>query len=46
MRLDNLPSRRVAEKVGATFESITRNRTMLYAKALEGAIYSIVPEPQ
>lgn len=46
IRLDNLPSGRVAEKVGATFELIARNRIMLYGKALEGAIYSIVPEPQ
>jgi ribosomal-protein-serine acetyltransferase len=43
IRPDNFPSRRVAEKVGATFESIARNRIVSYGKAWEGAIYSLVP---
>ncbi len=44
IRLDNLPSRRIAEKIGATLESIARNRIVSYGKAWEGAIYSVVPD--
>ena len=44
IRPDNLPSRRVAEKVGATLESIARNRIISYGKPWEGAIYSLIPE--
>ena len=44
IRPDNLPSRRVAEKVGATLESIARNRIVSYGKPWEGAIYSLIPE--
>jgi ribosomal-protein-serine acetyltransferase len=43
IRPDNLPSRRVAEKVGATLESIARNRIVSYGKVWEGAIYSLIP---
>jgi ribosomal-protein-serine acetyltransferase len=44
IRPDNLPSRRVAEKVGAALESIARNRIVSYGEAWEGAIYSLVPK--
>jgi ribosomal-protein-serine acetyltransferase len=44
IRPDNLPSRHVAEKVGATLESIARNRIISYGKAWVGAIYSVVPD--
>jgi ribosomal-protein-serine acetyltransferase len=44
IRPDNLPSRRVAEKVGAEFEVIARNRIVSYAEPWAGAIYSIVPD--
>jgi ribosomal-protein-serine acetyltransferase len=40
----NAPSRRVAEKVGAVFECIARNRTMVHGKPQHAAIYSLVPE--
>ena len=41
---DNFPSRRVAEKVGTTLESIARNRIVSYGKVWEGAIYSLIPQ--
>ena len=40
----NAPSRRVAEKVGAVFECIARNRVMVHGKPQPAAIYSLVPE--
>jgi RimJ/RimL family protein N-acetyltransferase len=40
----NAPSRRVAEKVGALFECIARNRVMVHGKPQPAAIYSLVPE--
>ena len=40
----NAPSRRVAEKVGADFECIARNRVMVHGKPQPAAIYSLVPE--
>ncbi len=39
----NVPSRRVAEKVGAVFECIARNRVMIHAKPQPAAVYSLVP---
>jgi len=39
----NAPSRRVAEKVGAVFECIARNRVMVHGKPERAAIYSLVP---
>jgi len=40
----NAPSRRVAEKLGAVFECIARNRVMVHGKPQPAAIYSLVPE--
>ncbi len=40
----NLPSRKVAEKVGAVFECIARNRLMLHDQPIPAAVYSLVPE--
>lgn len=40
----NVASRRVAEKVGAVFECIARNRVMVHGKPQPAAIYSLVPE--
>jgi RimJ/RimL family protein N-acetyltransferase len=40
----NAPSRRVAEKVGAIFECIARNRVMVHGKPQHASIYSLVPE--
>ena len=39
----NAPSRRVAEKAGAVFECIARNRTMVHGKPHPAAVYSLVP---
>ena len=39
----NAPSRRVAEKVGAVFECIARNRVLVHGKPQPAAIYSLVP---
>ena len=40
----NIPSRRVAEKVGAVFECIARNRVMVHGRPQPAAIYSLVPK--
>ena len=40
----NTASRRVAEKVGAVFECIARNRVIVHGKPQPAAIYSLVPE--
>lgn len=42
--VDNLPSRRVAEKAGAQFEGIGRRRLLLRGKAIDAAVYSLVPD--
>ena len=39
----NAPSRRVAEKVGAVFECIARNRILVHGKPQPAAVYSLVP---
>jgi RimJ/RimL family protein N-acetyltransferase len=39
---ENHASRRVAEKAGATFESIARHRLMLRGEPLDAAIYSLI----
>jgi RimJ/RimL family protein N-acetyltransferase len=41
---ENLPSRRVAEKVGAAFEVIARNRLVMHGKAYDAAVFSLVPD--
>ncbi|HZW23269.1 GNAT family protein [Noviherbaspirillum sp.] len=40
---DNLPSRAVAEKLGATFECIARNRLLVNGTPVAAAVYSLVP---
>lgn len=40
----NLPSRAVAEKIGAQFECIARNRLILQGRPVAAAVYSLVPE--
>ena len=44
IRPDNLPSRRVAEKVGAILESSARNRIVSYGNSWDAVIYATVPE--
>jgi RimJ/RimL family protein N-acetyltransferase len=41
---DNYASRRVAEKAGATFEGILRNRIFKRGRPCTAALYSLVPE--
>jgi RimJ/RimL family protein N-acetyltransferase len=41
--VDNLPSRRVAEKVGATLEGIARNRLSTPRGLVDGAVYAVIP---
>ena len=41
---DNTSSRRVAEKVGARFEAISRNRIVMHGVACDAALYGLVPE--
>ncbi|MGO4304524.1 MULTISPECIES: GNAT family N-acetyltransferase [unclassified Cupriavidus] len=40
----NLASRGVAERVGAQFECIARNRLILRGRPIAAAVYSLVPE--
>ena len=40
---ENMPSRRVAEKAGATFECLARNRLILRGAPVTAAVYSLVP---
>jgi RimJ/RimL family protein N-acetyltransferase len=41
---DNTSSRRVAEKAGARFEAISRNRIVMHGVACDAALYGLVPE--
>lgn len=41
---DNVASRRVAERLGATFECIARNRVVLHGRSHDAAVYSLVPD--
>jgi RimJ/RimL family protein N-acetyltransferase len=41
---DNVASRRVAEKAGATFEGVMRNRIYMRGRSYPAALYSLVPE--
>ncbi|ESS72107.1 putative acetyltransferase [Methyloglobulus morosus KoM1] len=40
---ENIASRRVAEKVGARFECIARNRLVIWGVPHDSAVYSLVP---
>lgn len=40
--VDNIASRKVAEKVGATFECVARNRLDLFGNAYDAAVYSLI----
>ena len=40
---DNIASRAVAEKMGATFECIARNRLFVRGVPLDAAVYSLIP---
>jgi ribosomal-protein-serine acetyltransferase len=39
----NAPSRGVAEKIGATFECVARNRLVIGGPAISAAVYSLTP---
>jgi len=39
----NMPSQRVAQKVGATFECVARNRLVVAGRPHAAAVYSLVP---
>jgi RimJ/RimL family protein N-acetyltransferase len=40
---DNLPSRRVAEKLGARFEAVARQRLWIHEQARDAAVYALLP---
>ena len=40
----NGPSQRVAQKIGATFECVARNRLVVDGRAQAAAVYSLVPD--
>jgi RimJ/RimL family protein N-acetyltransferase len=42
--VDNRPSRSVAEKVGAQFECIARNRLIVNGRPRAAAVYSLIPD--
>lgn len=42
-QVDNVASRRVAEKVGCQFEGIARNRLLFRGRPCDAALYSLVP---
>ncbi len=42
-QVDNVASRRVAEKVGCRFEGIARNRVVYRGQPRDAALYSLVP---
>jgi ribosomal-protein-serine acetyltransferase len=42
--LDNKPSQRVAEKLGAVREGIVRRRLLLYGEPQDAILYSLLPE--
>ena len=42
-RPENLASRRAAEKAGAKFETLARNRILQHGKAYDAALYSLIP---
>ena len=39
----NLPSQRVAQKIGATFECVARNRLVVNHHSVAAAVYSLIP---
>jgi RimJ/RimL family protein N-acetyltransferase len=39
----NAASRRVAERAGAKFEAIARNRLVMHGRAYDAALYSLIP---
>jgi ribosomal-protein-serine acetyltransferase len=41
---DNAGSRRVAEKAGALFECLARNRLLIRGKPVTAAVYSLIPK--
>jgi len=41
---DNIPSRRTAERIGATFEGMLRNRLIVGGSSVSAAMYSLLPE--
>ncbi len=40
---ENMPSRRVAEKAGAMYECLARNRLLIHNRLHTAAVYSLVP---
>jgi RimJ/RimL family protein N-acetyltransferase len=42
-RVDNIASRRVAEKIGARFECIARHRLLYKGRPYDAALYSLLP---
>jgi RimJ/RimL family protein N-acetyltransferase len=41
---DNRPSRRTAEKLGARFEAIARQRLWARGQACDAAVYALIPQ--
>jgi ribosomal-protein-serine acetyltransferase len=41
--VDNIASRRVADKAGACFECVARNRLVIHGEPVAAAVYSLIP---
>jgi RimJ/RimL family protein N-acetyltransferase len=44
VKTDNIPSQRVAEKLGAAKEGVMRNRIILNARPYDAVLYSLIPQ--
>lgn len=44
VKTDNLPSQRVAEKLGAAKEGVMRNRIVFNARPCDAVLYSLIPQ--
>ncbi|HEY94800.1 MAG TPA: GNAT family N-acetyltransferase [Dehalococcoidia bacterium] len=44
VKTDNIPSQRVAEKLGAIKEGVMRNRIVLNARPYDAVVYSLIPQ--
>ncbi|MBV7260970.1 GNAT family N-acetyltransferase [Photobacterium sp. WH77] len=44
VHITNTPSQKTAERTGALFESLSRNRIYTHGKACDGMVYSLIPQ--
>ncbi|MGB7996134.1 MAG: GNAT family N-acetyltransferase [Photobacterium halotolerans] len=44
VHITNTPSQKTAERTGALFESLSRNRIYTHGKACDGMVYALIPQ--